>query len=372
MLTHIRTAATLAAGVLWFSGLSPAQTGAVLGTVMGPDGNPYQGALIRIERIELRGNYKVKSNKKGKYYHGGLPLGTYNVSVEIDGRIVDTVQNARVGSGPNEIDFDLAARDRGGPNQQQLRQMSPEERREWEKLNQEKAAIISKNKKVNEAANRGMQAYRARDFQTAIDSFELGLTVEPEHPDLWGNLALSQGELAKTKPTDQRKALLAQAVASWRKTLELRPDDAGVMVSLGTALMNSGELEEGKSTIAKAVELDPLQGGMAYFNLGVAMINNQNSDAAIEAFEKAIELDPTYADAYFRLGEMFFSKAGYDAETGEIKPYPGTLEAFEKYLELQPNGGHAEQARNNVLALTGKVVTEYRDPEAKRRKRRKK
>ena len=379
MLTHTRTAAMLAAGVLWFSGLSPAQTGAVLGKVIGPDGNPYKGALIRIERIELRGNYKVKSNKKGKYYHGGLPLGSYNVSLEIDGRIVDKVRNARIGSEPKEIDFDLATmaerqkqvRAQGGPNQQELGQMTPEERRKWEKFNQEKEAVLSKNKKLNAVFNAGRRAARAKDYQTAVNSFNEAAAIDPEQHAVWANLALAEGSLALTKTGDERQRILESCFAHYRKAIELDPESANYHNNLGLALAKNGMLVEGAAELEKAAALDPLKAGVYFFNLGAVMINTGRIQDAVAAFKKATEIQPDYAPAYYQLATALVGSAKMN-EDGSVDPVAGTVEAFRKYLELDPNGPNAAASQQMIQGLTGKVETQYEDPNRGKRKRRKK
>ena len=63
-----------------------AQTSALEGEVIGEDGQPVRGAVIMITRTDISGNYKTKSNKKGRFFHAGLPLGVYNVACEIDGK----------------------------------------------------------------------------------------------------------------------------------------------------------------------------------------------------------------------------------------------------------------------------------------------
>ena len=379
MLTHTRTAATLAAGVLLFSSVSLAQTGAVRGKVTGRDGNPYQGALIRIERIEIRGNYKVKSDKKGNYYHGGLPVGPYNVTVEIDGGIVDGVQNIPVPAGPIEINFDLAARARGqqqmrtqgGTSQQQREQMSPEERRQWEKLNQEKAVIISKKKKVNAAYNAGRQASRAKDYQTAVNSFNEAAALGPEHHLVWADLAMAEGNLAVTKAGDERQRILESGFAHYRKAIEMDPENASYRYNLGLALAKNGRLEDGAAELEKGAALDPLKAGTYFFNLGAVMVNTGRTQDAVSAFRKATEVQPDYAVAYYQLGTALVGSAKMN-EDGTVETVAGTVEAFRKYLELEPNGPYAAACQQMIQGLTGKVDTQYEDPNKGKRKRRKK
>src|SRR6266481_4461228 len=95
---------------LLFSVACLAQTTALEGDVKGEDGKPLKDALVKIERKDIKGNYKVKTDKKGHYYYGGLPIGTYKISVEVDGKDRDPIDNVKSSlSGPVSNDFDLQA-----------------------------------------------------------------------------------------------------------------------------------------------------------------------------------------------------------------------------------------------------------------------
>src|SRR5712692_2993459 len=85
------------AGLFFFSFAASAQTSSLAGEVKGEDGQPLKDAWIKIERTDIKGNYKVKTNKKGEYFHAGLPLGTYDVMLEVDGQVRDQVKNIQIG-----------------------------------------------------------------------------------------------------------------------------------------------------------------------------------------------------------------------------------------------------------------------------------
>ncbi|MDZ4799412.1 MAG: carboxypeptidase-like regulatory domain-containing protein, partial [Bryobacteraceae bacterium] len=72
-----------------------AQTSQIEGVVKGADGQPLKDALIRIERTDIKGSYKVKTKKKGDYLHAGLPLGTYDIFCDVDGKTIDQVKKVR-------------------------------------------------------------------------------------------------------------------------------------------------------------------------------------------------------------------------------------------------------------------------------------
>src|SRR5581483_5277478 len=99
-----------------------------------------------------------KSDKKGEFIHAGLPLGTYDVSIEINGKTIDqlTARNVRTRLGdPTPVDFDLAgfkkksdalnaAAASGTLTKEQARDMSPEQKAAMEKAMKEREQAMAK------------------------------------------------------------------------------------------------------------------------------------------------------------------------------------------------------------------------------------
>ena len=370
-LKMVRSALLLSAFLL-FSGVSFAQVGAIAGKVIGEDGQPLKDALVKIERTDVRGNYKVKTKKKGEYFHAGLPLGTYKVSVEVNGAVMDSVNGVRVGIGdPTNIDFDLAEMKRkqqaasaaaGGAapaaSDDQLRSMSPEERKAYEESLKQRQQQISKNKELNESFNAAMVAKEMGDLPKAIESFKAAGAIDPEQHVVWANLADVQLSLAQKSTGDARTQLAEDAIVSYDKAIALQPTSGPYMHNKGLALVRVGKLDEGKAALVKAAELEPANAGKYYFNLGAVMINSNNTEGAVEAFRKATEVDPKYAEAYYQLGTALVGKAEMK-EDGTIVPVAGTVEAFKKYVELTPGGPNAEAAKSMIASLTGTVATTF-------------
>src|SRR5215469_650417 len=88
---------------LLFAAAGWAQTGAIEGDVKGEDGKPAVGAVIKIERKDIKGNYNTKTDKKGHYYYGGLGFGTYDVTVEVNGKVMDAARGVRTQGAPAEV-----------------------------------------------------------------------------------------------------------------------------------------------------------------------------------------------------------------------------------------------------------------------------
>ena len=83
----------------------------------------------------------------------------------------------------------------------------------------------------------------------------------------------------------------------------------------------------------------------------------------MSAFKKAIDADPNYADAQYQYGIYLTSQAKTDA-SGKVTAVPGTIEAFQKYLDLKPDGPFAESAKGMITMLGGTVSTTFLNPNA--------
>src|SRR5580704_8551034 len=138
--------------LLFFTGAAWAQITAIEGDVKGADGKIVQGAQILIERQDMKGTYKgAKTDKKGHYIYNGLPIGTYNVSVLVDGQVKSHVDHVRTTLGdPVPVNFDLKPNEQAAePGQaapEQDRGLTKEQKEANEKRSKENAAIIAKNK----------------------------------------------------------------------------------------------------------------------------------------------------------------------------------------------------------------------------------
>jgi tetratricopeptide (TPR) repeat protein len=372
--------ALLAVALLLPTGISYGQMGKLGGKVIGPDGQPLQGAVVRADRQEMRGKQEVKTNKRGEYLFGFLPMGVYNITLEVGGRQMSNVSNVRPSSAgePTELDFDLAklaseraAANKGQMTEEALRGMTPEQRKAYEASLKKRRQQISRNKDLNDAFNAGMDAMDARNYKLAIASFETAGALDAKQVAPWAQLGRAQSAYAGTLRGDDAKAARDSSIGAYLKALEIQPDNAGFRNNLALEMIKNGNEEEGFVELEKAATLDPGNAGKYYFNLGAVMINSQNTEGAVDAFRKAVEIDPTYSPAHYQLGVSMMAQAKMGAD-GSIQPVPGTIEAFEACVSSNPSGPYAAQAQAMIQSLKGSVSTSYQNPDAKKRKRRKK
>ncbi len=359
-----------------------AQTSSIEGDVKGPEGQLLRDAIVKIERLDIKGTYKTKSDRRGHYFHAGLPLGNYKITVEVDGKDVDTVNNVRTRLGdPLVVNFDLQAlkqkqaalqraADSGTLTQEQQRELSPEQRQQMEKQLKERQAAMSKNKALNDAFNEGMTALQAKAWDQAVDAFSKASEMDPKQHVVWANLAESFLGLAASKPATEQQPIMEKGLLAFTKALELKPEEAAYFNNYGLALARARKVPEAEAALTKAAQLDPTKAGTYFFNLGAVLVNTGQVEQAGTAFKKAIDADPNHADAFFQYGIYLISKATVTPE-GKVMPLPGTKEAFEKYLQLKPTGGNADSAKGMIATIEASLVTTYENPEAQKKKKKK-
>ena len=118
---------------------------------------------------------------------------------------------------------------------------------------------------------------------------------------------------------DQGK--LDEAVACYRRALELKPDYAEAHDNLGNALKDQGKLDEAVACYRRALELKP-DYAEAHNNLGNALKDQGKLDEAVACYRRALELKPDYAEAHNNLGNVF-EGPGEAGRGGRLLP-PGT------------------------------------------------
>lgn len=377
-----RNLAVAATGMALLAFSAFAQITTIEGNVKAADGKPVQGAEVHITRTDIKGNYKTKTDKKGHYLYMGLPMGMYNVEVWVDGKIAGQPQN-KIKTTPGDpvpVNFDLhadqaeaqakqaamqKAAETGQVTDDMRRGMSKEQIAAMEKQVKEQSEKMKKNKELNDAFNEGMTALQAKQYDQAIVAFDKAGTLDPSQLAVWTNLADAYMKNSEGKTGPAFDENVQKGLETYQKAVTMKPDDAGLHNNYALALAKAKKFDETQLELKKAADLDPTNGGKYYYNLGALLVNSGQTGPASDAFKKAIELTPTYADAYYQYGISLMGQAKTDS-SGKVIPVPGTAEAFQKYLELQPNGQWAESAKGMLASLGATIETNFTDPNAKK------
>ena len=368
-----------------------AQTTTLQGDVKDASGQPLKGALIVLDRTDIKGHYQVKSDKRGHWLYTGLPSGTFDISCEVDGKVVDKVSKVHSGYGDNpNVDFDMRkmqqqqaatqqANNSGQLSQDQARGMSKEQKEQYEAQLKQRTEAMKKNKALDDAYNAGKSsadaaaadtdpAKKAADYQAAVDNYKKAGDLDATQQAVWGGLGDAYYGLGQTQTGDQRTTSFDSAIEAYKKVLALNPNSAAIYNQMGNIYGAEKKMPEATDALNKAASLDPAMASKAYYNMGANMVNSGNPGGAAEFFKKATDADPNYAEAWYQLGSLEMMKGTVDPKSGAQSYPPDTAPALQKYLDLQPSGKHAQEATAMLQAMGEKVQTKIHNPDANKKK----
>ncbi len=334
----------LVAVFLVLAGAVPAraQSGGATGKVTLTDGTPCVGCWVVLERQEIKGTYKVKTNKKGEFIYIGLPLGNYKITLQNpSGQTLFFFNGKHIGMGePTQIDFDL-------PKEMKAQQAAnPEAFKQVEQQQKEQKQFTGMKGLFDE----GNTLLGEKKFPEAADKFTQALPLANGK-----NKAIVLSRLAEAYDGSKQ---FDKAIATYQQAIGINPQDGDLHNNLGSDYANTGKIEDAKTEFQKAAEINPAGAAQYYFNYGAVLYNTGKMDEAAEAFKKCLSLDPKKADAYFWLGLALSGKMTTSPD-GKVVTPPGTLEAFQKYLEIAPTGPNAEAAKAQIQIIQGSVDTQY-------------
>jgi len=138
--------------------------------------------------------------------------------------------------------------------------------------------------------------------------------------------------------------------------LQAGSDEAVQRNNLGASLLQQGKLEEAIAEFRKAVELDPKYTA-AHLHLGYAYDRKGRIEDAMAKYRTVIELEPGNLIAHTNLGVLYDRKGLYDEAIGE----------FEHALRIDPANATARTNLENAKRSKGIVhEREERFAQAKR------
>jgi tetratricopeptide (TPR) repeat protein len=142
------------------------------------------------------------------------------------------------------------------------------------------------------------------------------------------------------------------AANAYRQAIALKPTP-GYYNNLGGILGRNSKIDEAMAAYQKSAELDPPNAAQAYRNAGITLYNVGKMKEAVEPLKKATELDPKSAQAWYLLGAALVGAMEYKqkGDKMEVIVQPGTVEAYQKAVELDPNGTYGQQAKQGLEAL---------------------
>jgi len=350
--------------------------GTVKGVVKDASGNPIEGAIVVWANTDNGQKYQIKTNKKGEYFSLGIAPGTYTATLYKNADDLKANKEAfhfgkvPVGLEEKTLDFDLKQQ---AEEQAKGQGLTPEQLKQQqeakEKVQKENLTIKALNERIA-AASTSMQA---GDFDSAIATMTEATQMDATRDVLWAiqGDAYRGSALKQTDPAEKGRRL-QESVSDYQKAIEIKqknveaatkkdPEDikrlAGYYNNLGEALGRLGKADEAVKAYTMAAQTNPAGAAGYYFNAGAVLTNAGKVDDAIAAFDKCIAADPNRADAYYQKGVNLIGKATLQGD--KMVAPPGTAEAFNKYLELQPTGPYADVAKQMLASIGASVETGF-------------
>ena len=367
-----------------------AQTATVKGVCKDAQGAPVTDAQVVWHNNDNGRTFNLKTNKKGEYFSLGIEPGKYTVTLTKEGKELDKVTNYQVTSDEMTLDFDLKkSQEQAVANTAKQSGMTPEQVKQMQEAQANAAKYNANIKVANDKLLAATNASKAGDNDTAIATLNETSQLVPNEDYVWYRLGSAYLESAK-KQTDaaEKTKRNTEAYTDLQKAIQLKKDAmakatqapatktpgqpagltdnqklAAYYDNLAQAAARTGKTNEAADAYRQAAELDPPHAGGYYFNLGATLTNgNTTGDEAmrkqaLDAFDKAIAADPNNADAYYWKAEALVGMA--KMENNKMVAPEGTAEAFKKYLDLKPDGPHAEEAKQMLAMIGSTVQTTY-------------
>ncbi len=315
-----------------------AQSGTVKGSAKDENGKPIADATVELDNTETGAKMTTKVNGKGEWTALGVKGGTYNaILIDKDGKRIDAFGKVPVAANQETtVNFDLKKDKMAGP--------TPEEQK---KIDEAKAAN-EKIKGLNALLAQSRDLEKAGNYDQAIALLQPAAEQNPTQDLLWGYLGDAYRG-AKKYP---------EAIDAYTKAVQLKPTNGGYMSGMADAYAKSGQTEKAVQEYNAAAQAEPANAATYFFNEGAVFTNTGKIDDAITAFDKVIAADPKKADAYYWKGVNLMGKAT-TGKDGKFVAAPGTADAFQKYLEIQPDGANAEAAKQMLASIGASVETSY-------------
>jgi tetratricopeptide (TPR) repeat protein len=383
--------------------LVSAQSGQLRGhvTLKQADGTvvPAADATVDVFRMDLPGDYQLKTNKKGEFVHAGLPFtGTYTLAASMPGAQPYFLPNVKagrdedykielaIGDGKRLTRADIKTLMAKSPGAAGDTKPSSEDKAKREELLRKNQEILEANKKA-EASNvtvertfkAGNEALKVKNYDLAITQYDEGLNADPNHPGapaLLTNktLALNARAVerynAAVKATDDaaKTAGLDSAKKDWQAASEAgtkavallkampAPSDAAAAnntkinlyfalqaradaMRLFVAKVDQTKADEGVTAFQEyiAAETDPVKKSKAEHDMAQMLFDANIFDRALVEYQKILEANPDDLNALLRAGQALFNIGAINTDKTKYQEAANYLARFvEKAPDADP------------------------------------
>jgi tetratricopeptide (TPR) repeat protein len=188
--------------------------------------------------------------------------------------------------------------------------------------------------------------------------------AKPDASPLWAYLGLAQSGLKKYD----------DAIVSFKKSFEVdtastkpKPDFQGLAQSgLGEIYARTGKVPEANAAYDAAAKANPPQAAFYLTNEAKIFFQTNQPDAQVAAADEAIAVAPNSAILYYLKGNGLVGKTTMDPKTNKLVAPAGCMEAYQKYLQLDPNGLYSKDVKEILASFNQAVDTSFKATKTKK------
>jgi tetratricopeptide (TPR) repeat protein len=371
-----------------------AEMGKVHGQITNPTGQAQPGGEVGLSTDGGRTmKYTFPVDSSGNFSGEAAP-GTYTLIYREPntppGKMVDEITNVKVVAGQDTTANDDMSR------QEYISKMTPEQQKQLADLKKQNESALAANKQISmlnsdlktvnqdihdaETANQTAAqqlgsgatvpavAAKAAEIQNqkyteVVNLMKKDTQVKPDEPLLWTELAAGQKGL---KQYDDAITNYQKALSMEQASKKPNPEVLGsIQAGLGECYARSGKVQEANAAFSAAAKDDPSHAEMYLRNQAVIFFQEHNSAAQVSAADQALQQDPSMPDPvkallYYIKGQGLVQNATIDPKTQRIVLPPECADAYEKYLQLAPDGQFAGEVKGILSQAGEKVSSSYK------------
>ena len=190
----------------------------------------------------------------------------------------------------------------------------------------------------------GIEHMRRGESEVASGFFQKALLLAPTSGETEYQLGM-----AYSAQRSYREALESFERASSHGVTRIGKDVAAVHAAMGEEHLKAGRHQEAVGCYERALERNPSNAQLHFKMAGILREGNYYKRALGE-YRKALDIDPNYSEAHAEAATLL-ERSLNDRE--------GAILHYKRYIQLAPNGPHAEEA-SVAIERMGKAVDELR------------
>jgi tetratricopeptide (TPR) repeat protein len=192
-------------------------------------------------------------------------------------------------------------------------------------------------------SNVGVALQEAGRYDEAIAHYRRAVELRPAYPPAYNNMATALRAAGR----------LDEAVATYHGALELQPDFPDAQYNLANALVERGRAGEAIDYYRTALRSEPASVDV-HTNLGIALAERGNTDEALAEFRAAIQADPDSVRAHRNLADLLASRGA----TSEA------IAHLQQAARLAPDEGAIRYDLGSLLLEAGRAADAIPELEA--------